>query len=67
VAALPFDQAATDKDKARIGVLEPGGDAQCRGLAAAGRTEQAEDVTALDIEADAIDRKARAEPARDAS
>jgi hypothetical protein len=66
VAAFAFDQPTADKDEPRIGALQPRGNAQSGGLAAAGGTEQAEDLAALGVESDAIDRETRAEPARDA-
>jgi hypothetical protein len=66
VAARPFDQLGANENEAGIGALKPGGNAQGGGFAAAGRTEQAENVTAFDIEADVVDREARAEPARNA-
>jgi hypothetical protein len=66
VAALAFDQPAADEDEPCVRALQSCGDAKSRGLAAAGRSQKAEDLAALDIQRDMIDRETQAEPARDA-
>jgi hypothetical protein len=65
-AALALHQPAADKDAAFIGTFEPGGDAQSGGLAGARGTDQADDLAALYVQRDMIDRKPRAEAARNA-
>ena len=66
VAALAFDQPAADEDEPCVRALQSCGDAKSRGLAAAGGTEHAEDLAALGVQSDVIDRETHAEPARDA-
>ena len=55
------DPRAGDVDVARRHVLEPGDHAQRRGLAAAGRAEQAHHLAGLHVEVDVVDRGERAE------
>src|SRR5439155_25786198 len=59
VAALAcrIDDLAGQHDTASAGLLEAGDRAQGRGLAAAGRAEQREELAASDAEADAVDRR----------
>ena len=52
---------AGDHDVARGRALEPGDHAQGRGLAAARRAEQADDLAGRDVEIDIVDRDERAE------
>ena len=47
--------AAVEQDLAGVGVLEPGDHPQRRGLAAAGRPEQREELAGLDLEVEAVD------------
>ena len=47
---------AAEQERALVGVLEPGDQAQGRRLAAAGRTEQREKLTVPDAEAEVVHR-----------
>src|SRR5690606_33401112 len=56
---------AVDLERAFRGVLEAGDHAQRRGLAAAGRPEEGEELAVADAQVDAVDRHDLAEPFRD--
>ena len=62
----PRDVAAADLDRAGVLHLEAGDHAQQRGLAAAGRPEEADELAALDLERDVIERREGAEALGDA-
>ena len=55
-----------EADRAGIGELEAGDDAQQRGLARSGRTQQREQLAGGDVEVETIDRDEAAEALRDA-
>jgi hypothetical protein len=64
--AGPRHELAADRDRAGVGPLEPGDQAQQRRLAAAGRAEHRDQLAGRDVELDAGDRSRRAERLRDA-
>ncbi len=59
------NQAAIDPDPARTLALDPRGDAKRRGLAAAGRTQQANDFARTDVEVQVADHRDTVEFDRD--
>src|SRR5579871_6885959 len=65
MTALAFNQASADKDESGIRPFEARSDAQRRGLAATRRAKKANNLTARDIEADAVHRRAAAKAPRD--
>jgi len=58
------DVAAKEVHGAGIGEVQPGDDAEQRGLAAAGRAEHREKLTARDGKADLVERGAGVKPSR---